>query len=169
MLESTRELVLQALETLFKTQEEGQPTGTTTYSGFTTPNAYDFEWTVVQREPLTERETKKRFALAITETDEQKSEQIQCQHCYLQITLEFNALLNRDEVPSSMCSMILSNMARRIREDPTLGGIAINVRETGNTTDVDSWADRMVNGAMFISVLYKHALDDPRAYVGRTC
>jgi len=165
MLDSTREIVLQRLCDLMATQEEGQPTGTSTFSGFTVPNAYDFAWSIVQREPLTERETKKRFALGITETDEQKSDQIQTQHAFLQVTMEFHMLLNRDEVPSTMASMILSNMARRIRSDHTLGGVAVNMRETGNTIDVDSYADKIVNGAMFISILYKHATDDPRRYV----
>jgi hypothetical protein len=165
MLDSTREIVLKNLCTLMATQEEDKPSGTSTHSGFETPNAYDFTWDVVQREPLTERETKKRFALGITETDEQKSDQIQTQHCFLQITMEFNMLLNREEVPSTMASMILSNMARRIRSDPTLSGVAVNMRETGNTIDVDSFADKMVNGAMFISIMYKHAIDDPRRYV----
>lgn len=165
MLDSTREIVLTRLCTLMSTQEEGQPQGTSTFSGFTVPNAYDFEWSLVQREPLGERETKKRFALAITETDEQKSDQIQTQHAFLQVTMEFHMLLNRDEVPSTMASMILSNMARRIRSDHTLGGVAVNMRETGNTIDVDGFADKIVNGAMFISILYKHATDDPRRYV----
>jgi hypothetical protein len=60
---------------------------------------------------------------------------------------------------------VLGEIQRRIREDRTLGGLALDVRETGNDLDLDTYADKAIEGAVFLEVRYRHATDNPRAAV----
>ncbi len=159
---SIRERAVVFLCDLFSSQEVNQPTG---LDNFGNPAAYDFKWSVVQRAPLSDRERMKRYAIAILETGEGKDPQISTMHSQLSITLEFWMLLNIDEEPATCANLVLLNIQRKIREDITLGGLVYNVRETGNIIDVEGYADRSINGAMFVTILYKHAEDDPRRIV----
>jgi hypothetical protein len=159
---SIRERVAEYICDLFCTQEAGQPSGTDPWGN---PTEYDFKWSLVQREPLADRERMQRYAMAVLETAENKDPQVATMHAQLNITLEFWMLLNADEAPAKCANVVLLNIQRRIREDITLGGLVYNVRETGNIIDVDGFSDRLITGAMFLMVLYKHAEDDPRRVV----
>jgi hypothetical protein len=159
---SIRERALLALCDLFSEMREDQPLGV---DNFGNPSEYDLKWDVVQREPLGQEAKKKRYAMAILDEREEKLPQMQTFHVNLSVTIEFWMLLNRNEDPSTCANRLLLNIQRRLREDITLGGLVLNVEERANNLDVDSWADKQIEGAMFINVLYKHAQDDPRRIV----
>jgi hypothetical protein len=160
--QSIRERAIVELCRIFSTQKQGSPSG---LDNFGNPAEYDFTWDIVQRSPLGDRERMKARALAILETSESKDPQVATMHASLSVTLEFWALLNTSDEPAECANVLLLNLQRRIREDITLGGIVYNVRETGNIIDVDGYADRQITGAMFLSIMYKHAEDDPRRVV----
>jgi hypothetical protein len=159
---SIRERVLVALCDLFSEMREDQPQGVDAWGN---PTEYDLRWDVVQREPLTQRERKKRYAMAILDEREEKLPQIQTFHVNLSVTIEFWMLLNVNEDPSTCANRLLLNIQRRLREDITLGGLVLNVEERGNNIDVDSWTDKQIEGAIFLNILYKHAQADPRRII----
>jgi hypothetical protein len=122
----------------------------------------------VRREPLGDLDSRKAYAIAILDTDASNLKNVQQVQVDLRVTLEFRALLETSDAPSTCLNTILTNIQRRVRSDPRLtatnGGTAliIDMSETGNTVDVDSYADRSVEGAVFLLVKYKHQEDDPR-------
>lgn len=158
---SIRENALAKICELFTDQREGQPT----------TDPYDFTWSLVQREPLGELASRKRYALAVLDTDEADHKQVQTVQVDLRVTLEFRSLLEVGEASSTCLNMMLENIYRRVRSDRRLttvnGGtpLIIDMSPTANTVDVDSYADRMVEGAMFLLVKYKHSEDDMRVVV----
>ena len=162
-VKTIRERILDYLIDSFANQQEGVPPGVDAWGN---PTEYDFTWDVVQREPLTDRERKKRFALAIIEQSEQKNPQTEpCTHSFMQLTFEFFCLVQRDESPAEITNMILGNIQRRLKEDITAGGLSYNIREVGNDIDIDAWADRQIDGVVNVAVLFKHATVDPRRLV----
>ena len=111
------------------------------------------------------------------DTDARNDLKVQCTQVDLFVTLEFCALLNTGESPSSCLNKMLTNIQRRIRSDPRLAGVntgipgaptpsdtplVIDVAELGNTVNVESYAEKAVEGAVFVRVKYRHAENDPR-------
>ena len=158
MANSIRENALRKVKELFESQTAGAPGA----------DPYDFTWSVVRREPLGDLDSRKRYAVAILDTDETKGRQVSCVQVDLAVTIEFRSLMEVTENPSQHLNMILLNIQRLIRSDSRLatinGGtpLVIDFRDTGNTVDVDSYADRSVDGALFCVLKYKHAENDPR-------
>ena len=156
---SYRELVLRHLASLFTAMEIGQPE---TIDGYGNPNAYEFTFSTVVRHPLSERERRTRYALAVVDGRENKIENIAFMTNQFDVALDFSALLDTNESPSEVLNMMLTNMQRKIREDITLGGLVDRVAELGNDLDIEFWEERSVSGTLFIQIQYRHAEADPR-------
>lgn len=159
MADSIREAAMKKFCELMATQTQGQPTS----------DPYDFTWSRVSRTPLGDLDSRKRFACSLLEGTELPIDRTEpCIHKRLRVTIEFRALLNSDEDPAECANMILTNIQRRVQSDPRLavvnGGqpLVIDIEETGSDLDVESFADRTVEGAVFFVVKYKHRGDDPR-------
>lgn len=172
---SLRERIIREVVRRFETQREGLPTGTTALGE---PAPYDFAWDVVIRQPLTEDEKRKRYALAVIDPAEVKEFQIHTFRARLNLELRFHVLagqvLSRGEDVSQVANMILLNIERRVMEDIQLGEggssvatdkLADQVILVGSELDIDSFQDRKIEGAVFVDVLYKHVHGDPRRRV----
>lgn len=171
---SLRERIIREVVRRFKTQREGLPSGTTTSGNL--PLAYDFAWDEVIRQPLSERETRKRYSLAVLDPFEAKDFLIHQFRPRLSLELQFRVLagqvLSRGEDISELANMVLANIDRRVMEDIQLtegGGVpdpnaqlADQVLLVGSELDLDSFQDRRIEGRVFVDVLYKHVHGDPR-------
>lgn len=151
MAKSIRERAVAALTAQFKDQRVGVPT----------LDPYDFTWDIVRRSPLLDDERQERV-LAVLEQDESKVAQFSQTNATLSVALEFAIRLNSRQAPSECLNEVLLNVQRQVREDLTLGGLTYNVREVGNSVDVDHFTDRQVRGIVFLEINYKHSEDDPR-------
>ena len=76
--------------------------------------------------------------------------------------VEWHATVDIETKPSTQCNIIHAEILRRIMEDETLGGLARNVIEVGNEFNIDDVNDKMLDGVIFLNILYKHAKRDPR-------
>ncbi len=158
--DSIRERILVELVRLFDTQE---------ISG-----GYPFTWEPVIRAPLLEGQRRKDYELAVIDRGELKDIQTQFQHSTLEIDLDWSSLLSRNTVPSVRANEILLALERRLNENLYLheGGdpatdqqLALRAWTIGNEYMVDNENDRRIEGVMFVRVLYKHRVADPRAQV----
>jgi hypothetical protein len=160
--ESIRENALRGIEELFDSQVAGEPAA----------DPYDFEWAVVQREPLQDAQRRQRFALAVLDGPEEKALGLDVTWPNFSVSLDFSTLMEREEKPSQLLNCILLNIQRRLRSDPRLtnvnGGtpIVITMWEVGNDVNIESYLDREVSGTVFIIVKYKHSENDPRLVAG---
>ncbi len=151
---SIRERIMQALETLFKDQKKGIGS-----------DPYLFAWDSVTREPISDLEKRKGYALAVLEGPETKVAGAGFQQPRLNLILEWHTLMPVKVIPATHANCILMTMHRVIRSDRTLGGLCIDVQETGNSFEVEDFKDRQIEGDMTCDVIYKHNWDDPRAII----
>lgn len=151
---SIRERIMQALKALFADQKKG-----------IAPENYSFAWDSVNRFPIGDGEKKKPRSLAIIEGQEAKVPGIGFQEPNLIVTLEWYITLAVRDEPATEANEVLTTLHRRLREDFTLGGLAINIQETGNIFFVDDANDRQIEGEMTVQIIYKHNQDDPRAII----
>jgi len=160
-----REVVVERLANWLETMEQGVPAA----------DPYEFSPDLVTRQRLGERErgAGKQLALGVIEEEEVKvaGAGIGNFQAQLRVTIEwFSAYLaGADDDPSEVNNRILANLQRRVLENRTLevvvgdgSGVATVLRETGNSMDIDDYADRQIGGALFLLVQYKHDELDPR-------
>ncbi len=153
---SIREQIMQALVARFEGIRAGVPTD----------DPYAFTWDVVVRHPLGDKEKKTRYALALLEGDETKNPQADATNAFLSVEVGFHVRAEARDEPSTQLNAVLLNIQRAVRQDPMLGGLAIDVREDSNTHQVDGFEDRQIEGSVFYTVRYKHAENDPRLQRG---
>lgn len=129
---------------------------------------YDFEWSYITRADLDTREYGKRYALAILDTTEAKVPQIGHMECTLTIVLQWSAVLDSADDPSTEANLVLEHLGRKLREnwrlveDGTGVQLALDTNEIANAIDIADARDRMIGGTMDVQVTYRHARDDPR-------
>jgi hypothetical protein len=153
MADTIREKCLTALEDALKSMVEGEPVA----------DPYTVQFSDVKRGPLGEADHRKRYMASVVDGEEQKSERFPVVDVTLRVTIEFQITVNRGDPRSSvLANTVLGEVQRKLAEDHTLGGVAIDCREVGNDIDLDSSEDRSVMGAVFLNVRYRHATNDPR-------
>lgn len=158
-----RERILNALVNVMKNMEDGRPT----------TDPYSVTWDVVTRGPIEGIHERKRYALSIIDQEESKDPIIGQSVVTLRVVLEFRVYLDVNEEASIVVNRVLGDVQRRIREDIYLTQddgeqLSLNLVESGNQVFIDGYADKQVGGAVFVNILYKHAIDDPRLYVGNS-
>jgi hypothetical protein len=134
---------------------------------------YPFTWEDVGRAPLLENQRRKDYEMAVLDRGELKDTQTQWQHATLEIDLEWSSLLSRDDEPSIRANEIILALERRLNENIYLyeGGentdqqLALRAWTIGNEYSVLNETDRRIEGTMFVRVLYKHLIVDPRRQV----
>ena len=161
-----REQILTYLANHLRTMDAELPVG----------DPYGMAFSVVTRGPLNkDQKLKKKYAISIYEGSEQIVDSARrisnVQECALPITFEFYCLLSKNDnpdldksydSPSVELNKILGVLQRRLREDHTLGCLAIDFYETDNYLDIDGPNDKSLSGSMTIVVRYRRHLDDPR-------
>jgi hypothetical protein len=119
-----------------------------------------------------------RYAAAVLDTEEQKDPKINQYNAMLRVVVEFHCWVDEGDEPSTAMNRVLGDVQRKMREDVHLTEpddgrpliereLSYDLEETGNQGFIDGFADRQVQGAVFFNVKYKHAIDDPREYVGQ--
>ena len=160
--DSIRERILVELRRLYDTQIK-------------VVGGHTFAWETVIRAPLLEGHRRKNYEMAIIDRNELKQIEIGCQISTMEIDLEWSSLLGRDDEPSSRANEIILSLERRLNEnvmvfeggdDQTDQQLALRAWTIGNDWNADNDNDRRIEGVMFVRVLYKHAVSDPRKQIG---
>ena len=134
--------------------------------GHPTSDPYSLRFTSVEHGPLADFDNRKRYVAGVVPGREVKQTRYPQTDCMLPVTVEFRMTIDRgDQRPAIEAERVLGELQRCISADRTLGGLAIDTRETGNDVDLDNYADKAIEGAVFLEVRYRHATDDPRAAV----
>jgi hypothetical protein len=134
--------------------------------GLPADDPYSVQFSAVEHGPLGDFDNRRRYVAAVVPGNESKQTRYPLTDCTLPVTIEFRMTADRgDQRPAIEAERMLGEIQRRIGEDRTLGGLAIDVRETGNDVDLDTYADKAIEGAVFLEVRYRHATDDPRGTV----
>jgi len=129
-------------------------------------NPYNTRWSVVTRRPVTEMAKGKRTVLGVFEGSEVKVNRVHpITDATLSLILEFHVLVSKNEEQAHILSVVMGDIQRRMREDPTAGGLALDILEDRNETDIEGLFDRTVSGAVSYSVRYRHHTDDPSKQV----
>ena len=138
------------LEALVAGQQPGDP--------------YSVQFTKVAIGPLGDTDHRKRFVAGIVPGRERKRPYTYpLEECTLPVAVEFRMTVNADDdEPGVEAERLLGELQRKLHEDTTLGGLAVDVRETGNEIVLDLYDDRTVTGDIFLELIYRHRADDPR-------
>lgn len=164
---SIRERALRALVALFESQEAGVPAP---WSIDASP--YDFTWSTVVRYPMSDLERRKNYSLSIVEVQEVKERGVNWMDPTLSLELTFFVMLDTEESGPEVLNQVLLNIQRRIRCDPRLANqnsgtaLVIDLYETGNSVDMEYYADKKLYGTVDIAMRYKHSVNDPREVAG---
>ena len=138
---------------------------TTMVQGAPADDPYTIQFSIVQRDDLKSLAKGKKYALAIFDTEESKSDAVSVQRCTIRVIFEFIAYIEQGETPNEVLNKVLMNVERRFMEDQTCGGLAINCTVTGSEFDPDYAYDKQAKGALFANVTYIHRTGDPRVIV----
>ena len=154
---SLRERILTVLKSRYENIEAGV-------------DGYTITWNRVVRRPLTETEQEAGDALAIIDSAEVKSAEVQHYRSTMTVFTEFWIKLMEGDDPSVRLNLALLDVQRTMLSDigaletpgdPTTQ-LAVDITEVRNEFDIDSAADRLVGGIVQWEVIYRHSEDDPR-------
>lgn len=135
-------------------------------SGFPVLDPYTVTWSEITRENIEKLAKGKLYALGIYDTEETKSPRIYpITDCTLRVLVEFHVYVQSTKRGSSELNRVLGEIERKIREDRTLGGLAIETEFLGNEFDIDGPYDHEVMGVVTMNIKYRHHTDDPRRIV----
>lgn len=123
---------------------------------------YTIVWDKVTRSKLSDVDRRKPAVLGIYDTEEQEDKKLNFIYCSLRVIVEFYIYAGVNEDQSEKLNLVLGEVQRRIREDITLGGLALDVVSTGSELDIDGQYDRQVQGALYLNIKYRYRENDPR-------
>lgn len=151
-----RERILAYIEDHFKSQKQGAPG----------PDPYSLTWSMVDRADLGDIAFGKAYALSIFDQTETTVQGVSTLDGVttktLRVSLEWHAMLEAKQRPSTEGNRIMGDVIRRMLEDDTFGGLAIMTVEVGNELIIENQNDRQIEGSVFFDVLYRHSRRDPR-------
>jgi hypothetical protein len=70
--------------------------------------------------------------------------------------------------PADELNRLLTAVQLTIAEDRTCSGLVCDILEVQNEIDATGRGSSLVEGAIQWDVVYRHALDDPRRFIGET-
>jgi len=131
---------------------------------------FEFEYSTVKLGPLGNPDNTKRAAIGVVTENETTDFSVNSLTIRnLRVAIEFRITVNKgDDDPAIMGERVLTEVQRIIIGDDTLGGKAVIVQEVANQIDLDTYADRAVQGVLFVNVKYRHFNDDNRTIAGTT-
>ena len=144
-----------ALETLverLRTQRGHLPVG----------DPYGFAWDQVLWAPAGKWTFKKQHSIGVFDGHETKTNRLMVKECMLRITLEVALVIQSGEGPSAAMNRAFGALQRRVSEDPSLGGLIIDLQEVGNDHKVSDDNQTQVRGIILLDMTYRHAVQDPR-------
>lgn len=150
---SIRENILAFLKDAFESKTEGT-------------DGYTVTWHTVSRSPIGDLAQDFDNAIAILDSRERKTPEIGYQRCVLPIVIEFAYRPKLGDVPSTELNRLLVDVERTLREDIYADNLALNLEVTGSELDMEGPNDKLVRGALFVDVTYRHEVNDPRKLPG---
>ena len=151
--ETVREKIIEALVARLKTIEPDP----------TDPDGFSFAFADVKRGSLPAQDHTKRYMAGVVPGRETKKDLYPFIHCSLPVDIEFRITIqSKDKSSSHEAERLLGEVQRCIYFDKELGGLCLDIRETGNEIDMNTYSDKTVLGVLSIEIPYRHAHDDPR-------
>ncbi len=149
---SIKEKIVQSIADSLLTIKEGLPIAT----------PYPFTFGDVQRQPLDPSQKGKEYCVAIFDQDETKIPDFNnLMRCTIHLVLELLVFVKANENPSTKVNMVLAATERRIMEDVTCGGNAIDITFTRAEQSIGGKRDYYCECALFFDVSYRHLRTDP--------
>lgn len=128
---------------------------------------YKIKFSIVGLGPLGDPDNRKQYAAGIVPGRETKSPfQYPQDQCKLPVAIEFRMTVNKDDFPPGKeAELVLGEVQNRLFIDTTLGGLAVDMHETGNEIDLDSYGDKTVQGVVMVEIIYRHFAGKPHVPV----
>ena len=163
-----RERIMQEVVRRMDEMQEGQPVA----------DPYRTTFGVVTRGSSLEGVHRtQKAACTVMSTEERKTPKISQVDAFLRVVVEFMSWIGDSEQPDQTLNRVMGDIQRKMREDVHLTEpddgrplvereLSFDVEESGNQGFVDGYSDKQVTGAVFWTIKYKHAPNDPREYAG---
>ncbi|MGE4078899.1 MAG: hypothetical protein AB7F22_25395 [Reyranella sp.] len=149
---SIRQRALEALVERLRTQRAHLPVG----------DPYGFAWDQVLWAPAGKWTFKKQRSIGVFDGHETKTNRLMVKQCVLRVALEVALVIQSGEGPSAEMNRVFGALQRRVSEDPSLGGLVIDLQEVGNDHKVSDDNQTHVRGVVHLDMTYRHAVQDPR-------
>ena len=150
---SVRLEILKAIEASFSAMTADQPPS----------DPYGITFSTVALGPLAKWDQRKRYSAGVHVGPEKEEFSFPYIMCWLTVNLEFRCTVNRDdEDPGIMIEQLLTVVKRRLTEDRTWGGLAIDTKIAGSEIDLITYWDRSAVGVCMAEVQYRYSHLDPR-------
>jgi hypothetical protein len=118
---------------------------------------YGLHFTVAEIGPLGDPDSRKQYVVGIVPGKEQKSDLFPLRTAMFPIRVEFRGTHNaNDDKPGVFVENLLGVVQQVIYDDDTLGGLVLSALETENEIDMQTYADRTVQGVVTFMVHYRH-------------
>lgn len=123
---------------------------------------WGLKFSIVAMGPLAAPDFRRRFSIGIVPQQETYGDLFPLITRSLQIAIEFRATVNKDdEDPGLVAEFLLGKVEGICLQDITWGGLAISTKLRGNEVNMVTFADRTIDGVLFLTVDYRHARKDP--------
>ncbi|MFO1157271.1 MAG: hypothetical protein U1E60_00375 [Reyranellaceae bacterium] len=149
---TVRQRALEALTLLVRTQRAHLPAG----------DPYGFAWDQVLSAPVGKWAFKKQRSIGVFDGHETKTNRLMVKECVLRLALEVALVIQSGENPSTEMNRAFGALQRRLSEDPSLGGLVIDLQEVGNAHRVSDDNQTNIHGVILLDMTYRHAVKDPR-------
>ena len=93
---------------------------------------------------------------------ETKTNRLMVKECVLRVALEVALVIQSGENPSLEMNRAFGALQRRVSEDPSLGGLVMDLQEVGNDHQVSDDNQTHLHGVVFLDMTFRHAVKDPR-------
>lgn len=124
---------------------------------------YGLQFSTVALGPLSKFDQRKRYSLGVNVGPEKESFNFPFIMSFLTVNVEFRVTVNRDDdAPGRMGEELLTVVKRRLLEDRSWGGLAIDTKVVGSELDLMTYSDRAVVGVCVIEVQFRYSHLDPR-------
>lgn len=123
---------------------------------------WGLKFSMVAIGPLAAPDYRRRFSIGIVPQQETYGDLFPLIARSLQLAIEFRVTVNKDdEDPGLVAEFLLGQVESICLQDITWGGHAINTKLRGNEINMDTFADRAIDGVVFLTVDYRHSRKDP--------
>lgn len=123
---------------------------------------WGLKFSIVAMGPLADPDFRRRFSIGIVPQQETYGDLYPHITRELQLAIEFRVTVNRDdEDPGLLAETLLYKVEAICLADITWGGRCIDTKLVGNEINMATFADRTIDGVVFIKVKYRHARHDP--------
>ncbi|MGE0580137.1 hypothetical protein, partial [Reyranella sp.] len=139
---SIRQRALEALVERLRTQRAHLPVG----------DPYGFAWDQVLWAPAGKWTFKKQRSIGVFDGHETKTNRLMVKQCVLRVALEVALVIQSGEGPSAEMNRVFGALQRRVSEDPSLGGLVIDLQEVGNDHKVSDDNQTHVRGVVHLDM-----------------